>query len=163
MVKKVFGPVMAVLLLGCIDAFAVNMDNDDYNDPDGALGYEVNRMDDARDRAKVDNYKMPDAGDINQVLAAMGDSSEGARVDAAKALGQMGGPEAVDALIKRLGEGNPEVRAAVAEALAQIGDPKAIEALQKQIGVEKNSVTQMRMRDALDQLQALVKGEQGKK
>jgi len=51
------------------------------------------------------------------------------RAKAAAALGSLGGPRAVEALIQAFADEAPEVRASAAQGLNEIDDPKAVEAL----------------------------------
>jgi HEAT repeat protein len=61
------------------------------------------------------------------------DSGEAERTATAKALGEIGGPEAAEALRQEfLKEKNLEVKCAMAEALGTIGDAASIELLRKE-------------------------------
>jgi HEAT repeat protein len=51
-----------------------------------------------------------------------------------EALGKLGDPQAVPALIQALGDSDSAVRAAAAEALGAIGDPQAVPALIQALG-----------------------------
>jgi HEAT repeat protein len=55
-------------------------------------------------------------------------------VQAAEALGKLGDPQAIPALIKALGDSDWDVRCAAAEALGKIGDPQAVPALIQALG-----------------------------
>lgn len=63
-------------------------------------------------------------------MQALRDESVPVRATAAKALGRVGDPAAVPALIKALTDGT-QVRAHAARALGAIGDPAAVPALTK--------------------------------
>ena len=69
------------------------------------------------------------------------------RAKAAAALGALGGPEAIDALIEALADEAPEVRASAAGGLSETGDAKAVEALIKALGDEAGEVRALAARD----------------
>ena len=60
--------------------------------------------------------------------------SDNVRAAAAEALGAIGDPQAVPALIQALGDSDSAVRRAAAEALGKLGDPQAIPALIQALG-----------------------------
>jgi HEAT repeat protein len=59
---------------------------------------------------------------------------------AAEAVGELGDPQAVPALIQTLGDSDGEVRRAAAEALGELSDPRAIPALSRALGDSDESV-----------------------
>jgi HEAT repeat protein len=61
--------------------------------------------------------------------ALLSDDEPDTRYTAACALGALGDPRAVDALLKALEDNDPELRHWAAEALGEIGDPRAVDAL----------------------------------
>ncbi|MBT8496007.1 MAG: HEAT repeat domain-containing protein [Deltaproteobacteria bacterium] len=65
------------------------------------------------------------------LIKATGDLRPDVRAAAAVSLGELGGDDAVDALISCLDDGNSEVRQVAAVALGTIGDNKAVPALIK--------------------------------
>ncbi len=72
--------------------------------------------------------------------AALGDSNSDVRWNAAVALGKIGTPEAVPALIAALGNSDSSVRWKAAEALEEIGTPEAVAALIAALGDSDSSV-----------------------
>jgi HEAT repeat protein len=72
---------------------------------------------------------------VEPLIKALGDKSQGVRLDAQKALGKIGKP-AVEPLIKVLEEGNK----AAAWVLGKIGDKRAVEPLIKVLKDEEKSV-----------------------
>ena len=68
---------------------------------------------------------------VDALLDVLTDTGENLdrREGAASALGEIGNPRAVKALISALEDSEPEFRASAAEALGQIGDPHAVNAL----------------------------------
>lgn len=145
--------VMGLALMGTF-AFA-DGDDEEFNDPDGAIGVLMNGKEDAREKAAEYLGDIRHAPSIGHLITALNDASDDVREEAARALGKIKAKEAVDTLIGKLGEGSSGVRAAAAEALARIGDSKAAEPIQRQIANEKNPITQIRMRNALQELQAV--------
>jgi hypothetical protein len=72
------------------------------------------------------------AGDrgVLQLIERLHDPHVERRLPAAKFLGQLGDPRAVEPLIQTLQDPTPAVRAAAAQALGMLCDPRAIPALQ---------------------------------
>jgi len=70
--------------------------------------------------------KMRDQRDISGLVRALNDSDLFVAVDAAEALGAIGGAQAVDALIGALESGPEPVRLFAARALARTGDVRAV-------------------------------------
>src|SRR5690348_4171925 len=68
---------------------------------------------------------------ILQLIKRLNDPDVERRVPAAKFLGQLGDPRAVEPLIQALQDPTPAVRAAAAQALGALGDPRAVPALQQ--------------------------------
>ncbi len=77
------------------------------------------------------------------LLAALTDSSEQVRAEAATALGSVGHRPAVTQLINLLTDDSSEVRKAAALALGKIGDVAAIVPLQAKIGTSVQSESQV--------------------
>ena len=152
--KIFFCLMLAVFALTGRLAFA-GMDDEQFNDPDGAIGVLINGQEDQREKAAEYLGKIGHKPAAGHLINALNDASDDVREEAARALGKIKAKEAVDALIGKLGEDASSVRSAAAEALARIGDPKAIEPMQRQIANEKNPLVQIRMRNALEQLQAV--------
>ncbi len=73
----------------------------------------------------ADSQQPADRELLIQVLTT--DRFHGVRSEAAKALGQTGGPAARDALVAGLGQTEPKVRRACADALAKFPDDKSVE------------------------------------
>jgi HEAT repeat protein len=75
---------------------------------------------------------------VPALIQALGDSDWDVRRAAAEALGKLGDPQAVPALIGALGEWgdlwSENVRRAAAEALGKLGDPQAVPALIQALG-----------------------------
>lgn len=67
----------------------------------------------------------------------LGDEDELIRLDAARALGKIGSPEAVAPLTERLKDGDPYVRSFAALALGMIGAPEAVGPLLETLGDEE--------------------------
>mgnify|MGYP001117356733 CR=1 FL=1 len=78
-------------------------------------------------------YKAAEEGDVDALVAMAEDTSEdlySIRETAVEQLGELGTPEAVDALLAWLEEGPPpDLEASILEALGTTGDPRAIEPL----------------------------------
>lgn len=68
------------------------------------------------------------------------------RVQAAKKLGELKDPKAVDPLVKALNDDDSDVRKAVANALGKIGDAKAIEPLINRLYDEDSEVVKAALR-----------------
>jgi HEAT repeat protein len=82
-------------------------------------------------------------------LSLLSDDDEVTRWKAAEALGRMGDPAAVDALIETLWDDDARVRLKAAWALGEIGDPRAVTALRRLYRMEREG-TQEIIREALD-------------
>jgi len=80
---------------------------------------------------------------LKLLLAALTDSSEQVRAEAAIALGNLGHRPAVTPLINLLADESSEVRKAAALALGKIGDVAAIVPLQAKIGTSVQSESQV--------------------
>jgi HEAT repeat protein len=76
------------------------------------------------------------------------------RADAAKALGEIGDPKAVDPLIDALGDKDSNVRYAAAMALGKINDEGAVEELTRVAQNGKNPNVQEAAAKALGKIQA---------
>ena len=152
--KRALGLVIAALMLTGTTAFAGKMEDEEFNDPDGAIGVLTSGTEDQRENAAEYLGEIKHAPATQHLLKALNDPSDDVREEAARALGKIKAKEAVDALIGKLDEDSSGVRAAAAEALARIGDPKAIEPIKRQLASEKNPINQIRIRNALEQLQA---------
>jgi HEAT repeat protein len=63
------------------------------------------------------------------VIARLDDPDHGVREEAARALGRIRSPDAVDVLLACLRDPHSSIRPQAARALGQIGDPRAVEAL----------------------------------
>jgi len=66
---------------------------------------------------------------VEPLIRALGDENSNVRMEAAKALGELGDATAVEPLIQALGEEDAGVRRYTAEALGKIGDERAVEPL----------------------------------
>jgi HEAT repeat protein len=66
---------------------------------------------------------------VGPLCKALGDPWSGRSANAARALGRIGDPSAVDSLCKALGHKEPDVRASAANALLKIGDARGVEAI----------------------------------
>ncbi len=75
------------------------------------------------------------------------------RLDAAKALGEFGGAEAVEALLSALGDKQDVMRAAAAEALGKIGDKRAIEPLNTLLTTDEEEIVRKAAATALRQME----------
>ena len=71
---------------------------------------------------------------LDQVIAALDDSSRSVREEAARALGEMRDPEAVEPLIQRLQDPGSLIQATSASSLGQIGDPRGVTPLVQSLG-----------------------------
>ncbi|BAW97401.1 phycocyanin alpha subunit phycocyanobilin lyase, CpcE [[Synechococcus] sp. NIES-970] len=83
-------------------------------------------------------FRVQDERAVNALLAALKDETDRSpdggyplRRNAAKALGKLGNPAAVEPLIESLGSPDYYVRESAAQALETLGDARAIPALQK--------------------------------
>jgi len=80
----------------------------------------------------------PDAAAPLAALLAKEKLSWGAKLGTIRALGQIGGPESADALIKVLQTAtNPRIRATAAAALARTKDPRAVKSIETALAREK--------------------------
>ena len=61
--------------------------------------------------------------DVGRLLRGLNHRSHHARQDAARALGRIGDPRAIEPLILALNDGYPNVQSAAVEALVLIGEP----------------------------------------
>ena len=92
--------------------------------------------------------KMKARRDVNGLIKALGyqkgDSfdARSIRRDAARALGELEDPRAVEPLIAALGDERSDVRQAAAEALGKIKDPRAVEPLIAALGDERSDMRQ---------------------
>ena len=66
---------------------------------------------------------------VSDIVRRLDDPDPEVRDEAARALGRVGSPEAVDALVSRLRDPGSTIRSEAAWALGQIGDPRAVTAL----------------------------------
>ena len=71
--------------------------------------------------------------DVPALIEALNDTEACARAEAARALGRIGGPDAVLALANALQDVHPGVRADAATALGVIGDKSAVPALSEAV------------------------------
>jgi len=75
--------------------------------------------------------QISDDRSMQVLLAALEDTEDGVRVQAALALGRMGLPQGIEPLIKALGDESPKVRARAAKALGMLKAEVAATALQE--------------------------------
>ncbi len=66
---------------------------------------------------------------LSDIVRRLDDPDTEVREEAAKALGRIGSPDAVDALLRHLSDPFSAIRPAAARALGRIGDPRAVDAL----------------------------------
>jgi HEAT repeat protein len=77
---------------------------------------------------------------IEPLVAALKDRDDDIRHGAARALGEIGSPEAVEALIKTLHDSSDQVRIGVVNALGSINDSRAVEPLISALTDEREGV-----------------------
>ncbi|MEW6511963.1 MAG: HEAT repeat domain-containing protein [Bacteroidota bacterium] len=83
-----------------------------------------------RQSAAIQLGRLRDRGSVNLLIAALAPDMGRWIPEAAQALGEIGDPRAVDALLSLLEERLPtKMQAAAVEALAHIGDKRCVEAL----------------------------------
>jgi len=80
------------------------------------------------------------SGSLESIFEALRHEDPNVRWEAARALGVMRDPRAVDPLIAALGDRDPDVRRKAALSLGKICDPRAVEALQSCSVKDENQV-----------------------
>ncbi len=83
--------------------------------------------------------KLTSKRDVRGFIKMLERPDDSAKIDAAKALGEIGDPQAVDALINALADDNSNVRGAAADSLGSIRDPKAVDVLMKVLKDDANA------------------------
>lgn len=89
---------------------------------------------------------------VPEIIGILKDDNPSMRRSAAKTLGQIGDPRAVDPLIKTLYDPYSDIRATAVTALAQIGDKRAVKPLKKLRRDENENVRQA-VKDAIEKIE----------
>lgn len=97
------------------------------------------------------------ADEVDRYIQQLKDSNREVRAEAAKALGELGDPRAVDPLIPLLKDEVKLVRARAAEALGTLGDMRAVDPLIPVLKDEDEWVRE-HAKKALEQLQQRKQG-----
>lgn len=80
------------------------------------------------------------ADELQNALSGIKSRKTGERVEAARALGRLGGPEAVSALAAALRDKKDDVRLAAAAGLGMAGGPEAVSALEGALGDKEHEI-----------------------
>jgi len=96
-------------------------------------------------------FKLEYKKDLEELFEALRHKDDDVRENAAKALGQIGDPRAVDPLASALKDETSNVRQIAAYALGYIGDPKAVEPLTQALR-DENEYVQNAAKTALEEI-----------